>query len=102
MLTPKDAGAIAKLLNQRNQLTVEYTAELVMQEADDYRHTATDSGEILACVQVKRVQWYQFEVCHLTVAAGSERKGLAKELLYDVERFARLMHARVLQCQLKL
>lgn len=100
-LIPEHAEAIAKLLNERNQLTVKYTAERVMEEADDYRYTAADSGEVIACVQVKRVQWYQFEVCHLTVAEGNERKGLAKALLYDVERFARSRNARVLQCTIR-
>ena len=100
-LTAKQADAIAKLLNERNQLTVEYTRERVMQEADDYRFTEREPGEVVACVQIKRVQWYQFEVCHLTVASGSEGKGLAKGLLREVERFARSRNARLLQCTIR-
>lgn len=100
-LTHVQADAIAKLLNERNELTVKYTGDRVLQEADDYRFTAAESGEVVACVQIKRVQWYQFEVCHLTVAAGNERKGTAKALLRDVERVARSKDARLLQCTIR-
>lgn len=100
-LSTEHADAIAKLLNGRNQLIVQYTRERVMKDGDEYRYTTTEAGEVVACVQVKPLQWYHFEVLHLTVADGQERRGLAKALLCDAERFARSKDARLLQCTIR-
>jgi N-acetylglutamate synthase-like GNAT family acetyltransferase len=58
-LSDAQADAIAQLLNTRNQLTVQYTRERVLKEAADYVLRFSETGEVIACVQVKKVQWYQ-------------------------------------------
>lgn len=96
-----DAERIAALLNSRNQLTVLYTRERVLEAAEDYLVERSGDGAIVGCVQVKRVQWYQSEVLHLTVEAGQERKGHAKALLLQAEELAAQRGARVLQCTIR-
>lgn len=100
-LTNAHADQIAALLNERNQLTVKYTRQRVLEHADNYhlRFSATD--EVVGCVEVKKVQWYQTEICHLTVAASETRKGHAKALLCEAERVARANGARLLQCTIR-
>ena len=100
-LSDAQAGAIAQLLNTRNQLTVQYTPERVLKESADYILRLSEAGDVIACVQVKEVQWYQAEVLHLTVAEAYERKGHAKALLCEAERVARTKGARILQCTIR-
>ena len=100
-LTDQQADAIAALLNARNELTVDYSGARVLEEADDYLCAVSDAGEVLACVEIKKVQWYQCEVLHLTVAEAHEGKGHAKRLLCEAERVARSRSARVLQCTIR-
>lgn len=100
-LSDKQADAIAVLLNARNQLTVEYTRERVLKEAENYIYRLSEAGDLIACVEVKKVQWYQAEVLHLTVAEAYERKGHAKALLCEAERAARANGARILQCTIR-
>lgn len=100
-LSDTHADAIATLLNARNQLTVQYTRERVQKEAENYIYRLSEAGELIACVEVKKVQWYQAEVLHLTVAEAHERKGHAKALLCEAERVARANGARVLQCTIR-
>jgi ribosomal protein S18 acetylase RimI-like enzyme len=100
-LTDAQGEMIAALLNARNELTVKYTRQRVLSEADNYRCKLSETGEVVACVEIKKVQWYQCEVLHLTVAEAHEGKGHAKALLCDVERIARAGGARVLQCTIR-
>ncbi len=100
-LSDAQADAIAQLLNTRNQLTVQYTRERVLKEAADYVLRFSETGEVIACVQVKKVQWYQAEVLHLTVAEAYERKGHARSLICEAERLARTKSARILQCTIR-
>lgn len=95
------AGEIAELLNMRNQLTVRYTRERVITESKDYIFRLSEFGVVVACVQVKKVQWYQAEVLHLTVAAAFEGKGHAKALLYLAENAAQSKGVRILQCTIR-
>lgn len=100
-LTDAQADTIAKLLNARNELTVQYTRQCVLDEADNYRCILSDAGEVIACVEIKKVQWYQCEVLHLTVSEAHERRGHGKALLCEAERVARAKNARVLQCTIR-
>lgn len=100
-LSAAQADAIAQLLNTRNQLTVQYTRERVLKESADYILRLSKAGDFIACVQVKKVQWYQAEILHLTVAEAYEHKGHAKALLCEAEGAARMKNARVLQCTIR-
>jgi ribosomal protein S18 acetylase RimI-like enzyme len=101
LLTDTQADQIAELLNTRNDLTLPYTRQKVLAESQDYRLKLSDIGDVIACVQVKRVQWYQFEVLHLTVASASEGLGHGKALVCEAERVARTGNARILQCTIR-
>ena len=100
-LSDAQADAIAQLLNTRNQLTVQYARERVLKESADYILRLSEVGDVIACVQVKKVRWYQAEVLHLTVAEAYEQRGHAKALLCEAERVARTKGARILQCTIR-
>ncbi len=100
-MTQQQAEQVAKLLNSRNQLTIEYTAEKVLQHADSYIFEIS-SDEVVACVEVKRVQWYQWEICHLSVSPNQERKGLGKLLIRRAEEKAKSGGARITQCTIRV
>jgi len=101
-LTDSQADQIAALLNERNELTVQYTRQRVLEHAGNYICRHSESGEVVACVEVKKVQWYQSEILHLTVTESQERKGHAKALLCEAERVARANGARLLQCTIRV
>lgn len=100
-LTNSQAVQIAALLNARNLLTVHYTEKKVQEHADDYLFQTSETGEVVACVEVKKVQWYQAEILHLSVVKSEARKGRAKKLLASAEELARARGARVLQCTIR-
>ncbi len=68
------AEQIATLLNAQNQLTVQYTASRVLEHQDDYLVRLDDAGQVVACAELKQVQWYQFELLHVTVAQQSQKQ----------------------------
>lgn len=100
-ITDSHADQIAALLNARNQLTRHYTRELVLEHADEYFFRLSEENYVVACVKLKRVQWYQCEILHLTVAASQTRKGHAKALLCEAERVASAKGARLIQCTIR-
>jgi ribosomal protein S18 acetylase RimI-like enzyme len=100
-LTEEQAEEIAALLNDRNQLTVPYTGARVLKDRRNYLCKCSESGEVVACVEVKSVQWYQCEVLHLTVAKGHENQGHARTLLSEAEHVARERSARIIQCTIR-
>ncbi len=95
------AVQIAALLNDRNQLVVAYDADRVLAHGDNYLFRADDEGAVIACLELKQVQWYQFEVLHVTVAPESEGQGLARTLVEDAEKAAVKKGAKVLQCTIR-
>ncbi|KQX22142.1 GNAT family N-acetyltransferase [Variovorax sp. Root434] len=101
MLTDVNANEIAALLNSRNQLIVKYSAAKVLAAAEEYVYRMSDAEKVIACVQVKKVQWYQAEVLHLTVDESAARKGHAKGLLRSAEDMAIKQGARLLQCTIR-
>ena len=100
-MTPKQAEQVAQLLNSRNQLQVDYTAEKVSQHADNYLFELRDES-VVACVEVKRVQWYQWEICHLSVSEKHARRGLGKLLIHRAEEKAKHGAARIVQCTIRV
>lgn len=95
------AVQIAQLVNLRNQLVVQYDAESVLKSAGNYLYELSDRNEVIACVELKRVQWYQFEIDHLSVASAAEHKGFARKLLACAEKRATKTGGRVLQCTIR-
>ncbi len=102
LMNSTQAGQIAVLLNKQNKLDGEYDADLVLSSADQYLfETDEATGDIRAAVEVKRVQWYQHEVLHLSVSPDHRREGLGKGLLIRAEDLAKQNHARILQCTIR-
>src|SRR5688572_20161595 len=95
------AEQIATLLNTRNQLVVHYDAARVLQAADNYLYELSEGEEVIACVELKRVQWYQWELSHLTTAPSVESKGIARRLLERAEDRAKSSGCLVLQCTIR-
>jgi len=100
-MTDEQAAQIAHLLNTLNQLQVNYTAEKVRQHGDDYFYEI-EGGAVVACVEVKKVQWYQCEVCHLSVSEQYQHRGLGKRLIRRGEEKARAEGARIIQCTIRV
>jgi ribosomal protein S18 acetylase RimI-like enzyme len=102
VLTDAQADEVAQLLNERNELTGSpYTRPKVLKASTEYRIRLSSAGAVVACVQVKQVQWYQVEVLHLTVAKGAESKGFGKSLIREAECVARAKDARLIQCTIR-
>lgn len=96
----KVSELISTLLNKRSSLSVEYNAQKVMNNFSQYRYFM-DGDELIACVQFKKVQWYQYEVLHLVVAQEYIGQGYAMKILDLIEGEARQYGARVLQCTIR-
>lgn len=99
-MTQGEAAQIAQLLNERNQLTVAYNADKVLETPEDYLFKDVD-GQVVAAVELKRLQWYQGEVRHLSVHAAHEGKGYARSLFAEMERRAAARGCRILQCTIR-
>lgn len=96
----EEAQQIADLLNSQNKLSVAYTAGDVLRSASNYI-AITSGNRVTACVQLERVQWYQYEINHLSVLASEQGKGLAQQLLTKCEQKAKQMGGHVLQCTIR-
>lgn len=99
-MTNQEAHEIADLLNRRNQLMGEHTEHSILHDANDYLVTSVD-GRVVGAVQVKSVQWYQAELCHLTVDENHGRQGHGRDLAARAEARARQLGARVIQCTIR-
>lgn len=100
-LTDAQADQVAALLNARNELTVPYSSAKVQADAQNYICRFADDGKVIACVEVKKVQWYQTEILHLTVSEAHERRGHGRSLLLEAEQAALAHNARILQCTIR-
>ena len=94
------ATQIAELLNHRNQLVHEYTAEKILQDAENYVCEYEDA-KVVACIEVKKIQWYQWEICHLSVDDNYEGRQYGRQLIAKAEEKAVKGGARVLQCTIR-
>jgi ribosomal protein S18 acetylase RimI-like enzyme len=102
MMNSTQAEQIAVLLNKQNMLDGEYDADRVLSSADQYLFEMDEAtGDINAAVEVKSVQWYQYEILHLSVSPDHRREGLGKRLLARAEEFAKQNRARILQCTIR-
>ena len=100
-MTTEQAQQTADLLNSRNRLTTRYTADTVMKASDEYIFES-EGDTVVACVEVKRVQWYQREILHLSVRADRERRGWGTRMLAMAEQRARERGARIAQCTIRV
>jgi ribosomal protein S18 acetylase RimI-like enzyme len=94
------AGQIAVLLNTRNQLVKNYDAKAILAAHAQFLFEVRDD-QVVGCVEVKKVQWYQSEVKHLTVHKDYCRRGIAQALLAAATARAIQDRARILQCTIR-
>src|SRR5947209_5092477 len=99
-MTEIEAQQIATLLNDRNQLAGRRSAKHILAAATNYEFELRD-GSVVACVERKSVQWYQWEICHLSVKSEWEGKGIASIVYARAEESARSGGARILQCTIR-
>jgi N-acetylglutamate synthase-like GNAT family acetyltransferase len=97
-MNPIQANQIAELLNNSNELKSAYTADQLLRYAHEYKFIQNeDTNKVVAVVQIKKVQWYQYEIGNLVVSPENNSKELAQRLLQMAERQALNEGARVLQ-----
>lgn len=99
-LDQNHAGQIATLLNTRNQLVKNYDAKAILAARARFLFEIRDD-QVVGCVEVKKVQWYQAEVNHLTVHKDYCRQGIAQALLDAATARAIKDRARILQCTIR-
>lgn len=97
----RHAEHIASLLNARNQLVVRYDADSILEAAADYLYKISAGDGVVACIRLRQLQWYQFEISHLATAPSMEGKGLARELLALAEERASSLGGLLLQCSIR-
>lgn len=96
------ANEIAELINDRNKLTQRYTPEKVLEAAGNYICRLSSDSRLIGVVEVKRVQWYQCEIDHLSVRADAEGQGVGSWLLKSGEDRALELRTRVAQCTIRV
>ncbi len=96
------ARAIAELINDRNKLTKKYTAQKVLEAADNYICRFAGDGRLVGVVEAKRVQWYQGEIDHLSVRPDAEGTGIGSWLLKSAETRAVELRTRIAQCTIRV
>jgi ribosomal protein S18 acetylase RimI-like enzyme len=100
-MKPVIAKQIAELLNSENQLVIPYTEEKILSAADNYLFEMDDENKVLCCIECKKVQWYQFEVCHLTVSPSYREGGYGQKILDKAINHSRENRGRVVQCTIR-
>lgn len=95
-----EAVQIATMLNNRNQLTKQYTADMILKDQDKYIYE-TDKDIVIGCVEIKKVQWYQAEICHLTVHENYEGHGQGRSLINKAIESSKKRGVRILQCTIR-
>ena len=97
----KQANMIADLLNRRNKLDGEYYEEKVLKYAKNYECIVDKNDNLIAAVEIVSVQWYQWELRHLSVHESYIRKGHGTELIKKAEKKAEKGRARIIQCTIR-
>jgi ribosomal protein S18 acetylase RimI-like enzyme len=95
------AKQIAELLNSENQLVLPYTEQKILSTAENYLYEENEANEVLCCIECKKVQWYQFEVCHLTVNPKHRKNGYGQKILEKAINHSKANRGRVIQCTIR-
>jgi len=95
------ATKIAELINARNQLNAAYDADRILRQSENYIYEL-DGNTLVVCVEVKKVQWYQWEICRLSVNPEHEGKGRGARMLQKAEEIAHAGNAKIVQCTIRI
>lgn len=96
-MNKNQANQIAKLLKQ-NDLVLEYTGDLVLNNSENYVFIEEEE-HVMACAELKKVQWYQWEVSHVSVA--KPKCGYGKKIVGLAEAKAIQNNAKIIQCTIR-
>jgi len=96
------AQAIADLINSRNRLTVNYSADKVLAAADNYLCRFDEESRLVGVIEIRKIQWYQCEILHLSVRADAEGKGIGSSLLRDAENRVVALGRPIAQCTIRV
>ena len=99
-MTNDDAEQIANLINSRNELTKKYSKESILASKENYVFIK-EADKIIACAESKKVQWYQYEISHVSIDENYESKGFGSKILKLSENKAIENKARLLQCTIR-
>jgi len=100
-MTDNQADQIAKLLNDQNQLSRRYDRDAILQRKECFIMKEDTDGRVVGAVEVVKVQWYQAEIKHLSVASSEQGRGVGRNLLAQAERKAIDTGARIAQCTVR-
>lgn len=99
-MTKEIAEQIATLINRRNRLTKVYTSDMILSDKDKYVFIIDDK-ELVACAESKKLQWYQSEICHVSVNEKFRGQNKGREVLVLAENKAREENAKIIQCTIR-
>lgn len=100
-MTIETARSIAELLNERNNLMTVYNYDLILQNANNYRYILLEN-ELVAVAEIKKVQWYQFEIKHVSVKKEFEGKGFGSKIIKVAEEEAINKNGKIIQCTIRV
>ena len=100
-ITDAQTRQIANLLNTRNQLGAKYDARTVARGRDGYVAATDAEGNVVGCAEATRVNWYQWEIRHVSVAETHAGQGYGERLVRQAEEQAQSGGARVVQATIR-
>jgi ribosomal protein S18 acetylase RimI-like enzyme len=100
LITIDQSRQVAELLNRRNELPTEYTAERVFKNKDNF-FVILKGEKLVAFGETKRVQWYQWEIRHVSVLEGYERRHYGTTVVTNLENIIRQGGGIIAQCTIR-
>lgn len=97
-LSISKAEQIAALLNERNQLIIKYDADRILKDSDSYVFIE-DENKVIGCAEIKKVQWYQWELSHVSVK--KDGNGWGRRIIQNAEKLAISNGAKIIQCTIR-
>jgi N-acetylglutamate synthase-like GNAT family acetyltransferase len=95
------SSQIANLLNHQNRLTTRYTQDMILRKLDKYLYETQEDFGVIGCVCVKKVQWYQAEICHLSVHPYMQNHGIGLRMMTKAEDRCRDLGVRIAQATVR-
>jgi ribosomal protein S18 acetylase RimI-like enzyme len=99
-MTKEDAKQIADLINERNQLTKKQQSNDILFNKDSYVFIK-DDDKIIACAESKQIQWYQYEICHVSIHKDYEGKRFGTKILKLAENIVKNNNGKIIQCTIR-
>lgn len=92
---------ILSLINEINNLTEPVTIAYTRSRKRDYLFEMDSEGSVIGCICVKYVQWYQCEICHLSVSKSHRGLGLGAKLVARAITYATKKNFKISQITIR-